>query len=71
MQIPALYAYAVPELLHDFAFLNFQMFLDPARHIKVDSRFAGGRLVGVQEVELELEHVADFLTVSRTFFLFS
>ena len=40
------------------------MFLDPAKHVKVDSHFAGNRLVGEHEVELELEHVADVLTVS-------
>ena len=40
------------------------MFLDPEKHIKVDSHFAGDRLVGEQEVELELENVADFLMVS-------
>ena len=45
-------------------FCILQVFLDPAKRFKVDSHFDGKRLVGEQEVELELEHVADFLTVS-------
>ena len=44
--------------------MEFCVFLDPEKHIKVDSHFAGDRLVGEQEVELELENVADFLMVS-------
>jgi hypothetical protein len=40
--------------------------MNPAKRLKVDSTFGGGeRLHGEQEVELELEQVADFLKVSR------
>jgi hypothetical protein len=40
--------------------------MNPAKRLKVDSSFGGGeRLHGEQEVEMELEQVADFLKVSR------
>jgi hypothetical protein len=39
--------------------------MNPAKRLKVDSSFGGGeRLHGEQEVEKELEQVADFLKVS-------
>jgi hypothetical protein len=40
--------------------------MNPGKLLKVDSSFGRGeRLHGEQEVELELEQVADFLKVSR------
>jgi hypothetical protein len=39
--------------------------MNPGKRLKVDSSFGRGeRLHGEQEVELELEQVADFLKVS-------
>ena len=44
--------------------LYFEAFLNPGKRLKVDSSFGRGeRLHGEQEVELELEQVADFLKV--------